>query len=237
MPEVHYPHAAWNPGANAGYNAGRTPVDSVVCHYTVGRNSTGIGLQGYFHFLVSRDGHVQQFAEADAVCWHAGDPWNGRGPGIEVEYLPGADDDIFTPEADAATGLLVEWLHDEWGVPLDFYDGSRVAAFPGFITHRSLIQTGDPHSDYWPYLPRPAAPPTAPGKGGDMTVMWIEFNGVQAYIVQGGLIVHQFTGPPGPPEFGSIPKDATEFATATSCGLVKMSGAEWQALLKRSGVL
>jgi len=40
-----------------------------------------------------------QFAEVDAKCWHAGDPWNGRGPGIEVEYLseqvdfaPGAED-------------------------------------------------------------------------------------------------------------------------------------------------
>lgn len=73
------------------------------------------------------------------------------------------------------------------------------------------------------------APPT-------MTVMCINFNGVNAYLVQGGIIVHQFTGPPGPPEYGSIPKDATEFSNDTGCGLAWMSGGEWAALLKRSGV-
>lgn len=126
-------------------------MTSVVCHYTVGKASAPIGLRGYFQYLVSRDGRVQQFAETDAVCWHAGSPWNSRGPGIEVEYLD--EPTIFTPEAEAATGDLVSWLNSEWGVPLDFYDGSRRADWHGFITHRSLIQTGDPHSDYWPHLP------------------------------------------------------------------------------------
>lgn len=159
MPDPRYPAAQWMPGANAGYAAGRTPVRSVVCHYTVGRNSTGIGLQGYYQFQVNRDGTVFQFAEADGVCWHAGSPWNALGPGIEVEYLPGADDDLWTPEQREATARLVEWLHDEWGVPYDFYDGPRKAAHLGFITHRSLIQTGDQHSDWWPELPRTTPPP------------------------------------------------------------------------------
>lgn len=140
-----YPGAVWSPGVNAGYAAGRTSMTAAVCHYTVGRDSRPIGLRGYFNFLVSRDGTVTQFAEADAVCWHAGAPWNFRGPGIEVEYLPGVDDDIFTPEALAACGALVRWL----GIPLAFYDGPRIADWSGFITHRSLIQTGDAHSDYW----------------------------------------------------------------------------------------
>lgn len=154
-----YHEAQWMPGANAGYHAGRTPVKSVVCHYTVGRNSTGIGLQGYYQFQVNRDGTVFQFAEADAVCWHAGSPWNGYGPGIEVEYLPGYDDDLWTPVQREATARLVEWLHDEWGVPFDFYDGPRTNSHHGFITHRSLIQTGDAHNDWWPELPRTTTPP------------------------------------------------------------------------------
>ena len=160
-----YPEAQWMPGANAGYRAGRTPVSSVVCHYTVGRNSTGIGLQGYYQFQVNRDGTVFQFAEVDAVCWHAGDPWNSRGPGIEVEYLPPQQlpdgtwvendgDEVWTPPQREAVARLVEWLHDEWGVPYDFYDGPRIAGHRGFITHRSLIQTGDAHNDWWPELPR-----------------------------------------------------------------------------------
>lgn len=188
MPDPIYPAAEWMPGRNAGYPAGRTPVKSVVCHFTVGRNSTGIGLQGYYQFQVNRDGTVFQFAETDAVCWHAGSPWNGYGPGIEVEYLPGYDDDLWTPPQREATARLVEWLHDEWGVPYDFYDGPRTNSHHGFITHRSLIQTGDQHNDWWPELPRTTAPPeddTVKGifltaKGGDGRV-WYFNNGVRVY--------------------------------------------------------
>src|SRR5262245_40716424 len=97
---------------------------TVVCHYTVGRNSTGIGTQGYFQFLVARDGRVQQFAEADAVCWHAGDPWNGRGPGVEVEYLPGADAELWTPEQEQSVARLCDWLKG-LGIIDAFYDGPR----------------------------------------------------------------------------------------------------------------
>jgi len=157
MPNPWYPPAVHRPGTNA--ENGHTTMESAVCHFTVGRDSRPIGDRGFFHFLVSRDGTVTQFARADAICWHAGDPWNARGPGVEVEYLPGADDDIFTPEADHAAGLLVQWLEDEWGIPAEFYDGERRRDWHGFITHRSLIQTGDLHSDWWPYLPTPSAAP------------------------------------------------------------------------------
>ena len=150
-----YPSAVWRPGVNAGYRAGRASMTTAVCHTTVGRNSLPIMDRGYFNFLVARDGTIYQGAEADAITWHAGN-WNPRGPGIEVEYLD--EDTIFTPEAYAATAGLVEWLIG-LGIPDDFYDGPRVATHRGFITHRSLIQTGDAHSDYWPELPKDADMP------------------------------------------------------------------------------
>lgn len=167
MPDGRYPAAVWQPGVNAGYAAGKATMESVVCHTTVGRNSAPIGQRGYFNFLVSRDGTVTQFAEADAICWHAGMPWNTRGPGIEIEYLD--EPTVFTPEALDATKKLCRWITETFGVPQDFYDGPRIDRHNGFITHRSLIQTGDSHTDYWPddaaavifHAPIPA-PPGAP---------------------------------------------------------------------------
>lgn len=145
-----YPGATWRGGAAAGYARGRTPMTTAVCHYTVGRDSTGIGVQGYFNFLVRRNGEVVQFAEADALTWHAGN-WNARGPGIEVEYLESYDGpapgNIFTGPQLNACGALVRWLAGR--VPLRFYDGARISEWAGFITHRSIIQSGDWHYNYW----------------------------------------------------------------------------------------
>ena len=148
---------AWMPGATirygarSGYDRGHSAMHSAVCHYTVGRDSTSIGDQGYFNFLVRRSGEVVQFAPVDAVTWHAGD-WNTRGPGIEVEFLESYDgpapQNIFTGPQLAATGRVVNFIAGE-GVPLRFYDGGRVTGWDGFITHRSLIQTADWHYDYW----------------------------------------------------------------------------------------
>lgn len=146
-----YPGAAWNPGANAGYKAGRTSMVDCVCHYTVGTDSTGIGLNGYFNFLVSRDGRVQQFAEADALTWHVGED-NAAGPGIEVEYLPGQDDTVFTPQARTSCASLVKWLSSEWGIPLVYHDGLHditPGSFAGFVSHKSIIQSEE-HQDFWP---------------------------------------------------------------------------------------
>ena len=148
-PHVIYPNAIWDAGVNAGYRAGRSRMRACVCHYTVGVDSTPIGQRGFFHFLIGRDGGVTQFAELDAVTWHAGE-WNREGPGIEVEYLPGRDDEVFTPQARAACGELVAWVAAQ-GIPAVYYDGDRleVGAWSGFISHRSLIQTEE-HFDYWP---------------------------------------------------------------------------------------
>lgn len=147
-----YPYAEWKPGVAAGYTRGRNRMRSVKCHYTAGRDSDDlIRREGLAQWLVTRDGQVIQYAEADALCYDSGE-WNDDGPGIEIEYLD--EPDIFTPEAYAATAGLVEWLIG-LGIPGVFYDGPRLpeGSFSGFITHRSLQQS-QPHSDWWPSLPR-----------------------------------------------------------------------------------
>jgi hypothetical protein len=75
--------------------------------------------------------------------------------------------------------------------------------------------------------------PTTKKRAPDVTILWVEFNGMNVYLVQGGIIVKQFHGD-GP--YG-IPQDAIDFDAHTNCGIGGMSGAEWGALLKRSGVI
>jgi hypothetical protein len=69
-----------------------------------------------------------------------------------------------------------------------------------------------------------------------MTIMWIDFMGIKAYLVGGDLtIIKGFDGPPNP-QYG-FPQDALDFAGATSCGMVKMTGEDWTRLLKKNGVI
>jgi N-acetylmuramoyl-L-alanine amidase len=171
-----YPGAEWLPGRNAGYAGGQAAMTATICHYTVGRDSTGIGLDGYFTFLVSRDGHIKQFCEADALCWHAGEA-NWVGPGIEIEFLD-EPEGIFTDAARDACGGLLHWLHDLYGIPLTMYDGDRIPpeAMREFVTHRSVLQSQG-HSNWWPRedWDRMVAGAPGPGQGDDddMKGLWI----------------------------------------------------------------
>lgn len=159
MPNPIYPAALWQPGSAAGYTLtydhadGHNVMQWGKAHFTVGTDSTGRGLEGYFQFLVSRGGIVTQFAEADAYCMDSGEA-NSMGPGIEVEYLPDTDTAIFTDLARAACAFLIKWLGSEWGIPLQYHDGGHdmtptPGVYAGFLSHRSIIQTEE-HSDYWP---------------------------------------------------------------------------------------
>jgi hypothetical protein len=148
--DLWYPAARRYQGAFANYQQGRNQMRTVICHYTVGVDSHGIAMRGTFHFLVTRDGEVRQYAPIDAVNWHVG-MWNWVGPGIEVEYLPGHDDEVFTPAALDATAGLVHWLHTEHGFPLDYYDGPRIPdPINGFMAHRSVGAPDADHTDFWP---------------------------------------------------------------------------------------
>jgi hypothetical protein len=124
---------------------------SVKCHYTAGYNSDDlIRNQGLAQWLITRGGQIIQYAEADALCWDSGE-WNDDGPGIEIEAAPQYGQTIFTVASRDSTRALCRWLHDEWGMPLDYHDGPRLpeGSWLGFISHRSLQQS-QPHSDYWP---------------------------------------------------------------------------------------
>jgi len=181
-----------------------------VCHYTVGRDSNSIGERGYFHFLIRRNGEIVQYAEIDALTWHVGD-WNGYGPGTEVEYLPGEDDMVFTDAARATCSLLVKWLNTEWGFPLDYYDGDRIAPiYDGFIAHRSVL--GGDHTDFWPredWDRMISDSPTAQGVH-DMVVAVGKtvYGAAIAFLLSGGRVLRPFTGPEG--AYG-IPTDALDW--------------------------
>ena len=187
MPDEWFPAAVRDPGAAAGWAKGRTPVRTVICHFTVGRDSTAIGRQGYFHWLVRRDGEIVQFCETSALSWHAGNEGNPLGPGIEVEFLPGADDDIFTDDARRACGDLVRWLNTEWGVELVYFDPVERMPLPlpnGFIAHRSL--PNQDHTDWWPRddwdrmtgaVPPPPIPPIPDDLGAAMSATSLNYNG------------------------------------------------------------
>lgn len=182
MPNPIYPYAWYRPGRNAGYASGRSNMRTTVCHYTVGRDSSGIGMDGYFHWLVGRDGSIQQYAEADAVTWHASEA-NTEGPGIEVEYYD-EPEGIFTDAARNACGGLVRWLRDEWGFPADYYDGPRIqpGSHRGFQSHRSVQQTNG-HSDFWPAEDFYAmVGPGAPGEDDDMKGLWIKREGGPDFV-------------------------------------------------------
>lgn len=151
MASQWYPNAIRVVSAATGFAFGRNRMEAVKCHYTVGRNSYGVGVRGYFQFLIARDGTVWQFAEVSALCYDSGE-WNDAGPGIEIEYHPNYDDAIFTGAARDAAKALVQWLHSEHGFPLEHWGGDRIsefAGFRGFIDHADLIQT-EQHHDYWP---------------------------------------------------------------------------------------
>lgn len=132
------------------------------------------------------------------------------------------------------------WAVETWGVPADWRlvlvqlantPGPPIAGVPPSAYDPDDVRALD-HGQW----PSPAPPPATTPRPGvhPMTVCWIDFHGIIAYLVQAGIIVHEFTGAHDP-TFG-LPADALAFAHDTSCGVVNITGAEWQSLLHRSGI-
>lgn len=138
MTQLVFPGATWDPGAASGYAFGVNRMELVVEHFTVGVNSFPIGKRGYFHTLFPKVGPPIQFAEINAVTWHAG-PHNPRGPGHEFERLGYQE-----PLTDDQIGYGRDyhlWLHEEHGFPLSLYDGPKLQVpsdYRGFVNHGDL---------------------------------------------------------------------------------------------------
>lgn len=143
------PGLVYKPGRNAENYGNRKQCARL--HYTVGIDSTGIGLNGYFHFLIPKFGTPLQFAPTEAVCWDACE-WNPAGVGIEFERL--SDEEPLTDSQIGWGGAIIRWLAAEDGYPLVFRDspGDRLPVgdgYRGFLTHRSLHENAcDEHYDY-----------------------------------------------------------------------------------------
>jgi hypothetical protein len=151
MPDVWLPGVQREAGFNAGYTNGRTTMERAVAHFTVGYDSRGGGRDGYYNFLVhrdaSREGGCTQYAEVDALTWHAGDIGNPYGPGIEWERMTtGGVNDESLSNAEPLTDNQLAWgeriiaFLAEWGIPAQLYDGARYeyGDWRGWINHHDL---------------------------------------------------------------------------------------------------
>jgi hypothetical protein len=151
MADVWLPGAYRDPGVNAGYNAGHSQMIRTVAHYTVGNDSRNTGRDGYMHFLVhkdaSRENGCTQYAEIDAITWHAADAGNPYGPGIEWERMTtGGQNDEGLSNADPLTDNQLAWgakiieFCAEWGIPAELYDGPRFeyGNWAGWINHHDI---------------------------------------------------------------------------------------------------
>lgn len=148
MSDPRMPGTLWDPGLNAGYRRGRNDMRLVKVHKTAGTNSYNICKNnGLCQWLVPYEGAPWQFAEADSICFDSG-PYNAFGPGIEIEapvtgglIRPGLSEfRELSPSQIEWSGKIFRWLHDEWGVPLELYDGPRFEGegYVGFENHGDL---------------------------------------------------------------------------------------------------
>lgn len=179
MPDPWLEGAYRDPGVNAGYNAGHNQMVRAVAHYTVGQDSRSVGRNGYFHFLVhkdaSRENGCTQYAEVDAMTWHAADAGNPYGPGVEWERMTtdGVNDEGLS-NADPLTENQLEWgeriiaFLAEWGIPVQLYDGPRYAYgdWNGWINHMAIdsARSDGLRRAEWDYMcggggPEPVAAP------------------------------------------------------------------------------
>jgi hypothetical protein len=200
MADVWLPGAHIDRGTNAGYNSGRSQMIRAVAHYTVGADSRSVGRNGYFHFLVhkdaSRENGCTQYAEVDAVTWHAAAAGNPYGPGVEWERnVTGGVNDEGLSNAEDLTPNQVEWgtrivdFFAEWGIPVDLYDGPRYGGggHHGWINHHDIDsqRTDGLLRAEWDLIVGGGGPPL-PGpiddvelwEDGRMRFMWTEQQGM-----------------------------------------------------------
>ena len=235
MPDPWLPGAHRDPGRNAGYNSGRSTMDRAVAHYTVGSDSRNVGKDGYFHWLVhrdaSREGGCTQYAEIDAITWHAADAGNPYGPGIEFERnTTGGMNDEGLSNAEPLTQNQVEWgarivdFCAEWGIPDVMYNGPRYGAggWRGWVNHQAIDSSrsdGLTQNEWQAISSGGGSPEVSTPQEED--VMYIAIGnavmGRIAFTVDGGYrIGDYFTGPS---VAFNIPQDAIDWNEQGGHGL------------------
>lgn len=212
------------PGRNAGYRAGRIRLRTPIRHETVGTNSRQIGINGYFQFLLPKEGPAEQYCEWDAIAWHACE-WNLWGFGLECERFPGepmtanqvwwAAYIILAVQEHTGQALTLDWI--DYAIP-------NPASGPvGYANHGALlIRACDPHSDGWTFdewqqIIRTiggATPPTSMKGTDQMDAIygvdpadpdWGNAKSMLCIVKSGDLIISEMSGPPLPPEYGGLP--------------------------------
>jgi hypothetical protein len=137
------------PGRNADYAAGRITPRVGARHETVGRNSTPIGMNGYFHALIKPDAPAEQYAQLDAITWHMCE-YNPLGPGCELERFPG---EPMTATMAYYSALWVAAVAEALPIGLGEYRGPRIrpaVGFVGWLNHGDAqLDACDNHTDGW----------------------------------------------------------------------------------------
>lgn len=221
-----------DPGLNAGYRRGRCGAQVDTLHFTVGVDSRAlIRNRGLAQWLIPKAGAPYQFAEDDAACSHACE-WNLLGDGIELERMgwhePPTESQLYW------MGRIVRWRAERRGIPLDHWpttagrlpigSGFRGFADHGGLTHRAC----DQHTDGWTeqeWRACLAATGTTTTTEDESMMIWHATNiagSESAFLVDGGYVVREFTGPPGA---YMLPTDALAFTAAH--GHVKYVEVTW----------
>lgn len=187
----------WMPGCpqDPGVFHGDLKPIAIVLHRTYGAwgGDYSVGKQGIFHFLLGKDeGNWVQFAPTEVVQYHCNGA-NFKAVGIEIE---GTNDDPLTSWQLARLGDVLDWLHAEHGIPLDYLDPNSVAPasvhvndgnFRGVISHVS-VATDDgsqQHTDEIPVSTFNAAvaaptPPQPAPPGGSPAMFLLVVDGPNA---------------------------------------------------------
>lgn len=114
------PDVIWDPSPYRHSRAG-TAIDTIVMHYTTTRSLSST--RNWFkdpdntaktsiHYLIGRDGTIVQMVKEKDACIH-GNSQNKRSIGIEHSAAPG---DRMTASQEAASGTLIRWLMNEYGI-------------------------------------------------------------------------------------------------------------------------
>ena len=128
-----YPGAVWaGPAAASNYETGRSGsnITYIILHTTEGSMAAALsrfqtsGQQASSHYIIGTNGAIWQVVSDADTAYHCGNlAWNRQSIGIELEgWADGNPAGNFSWQTDAQRTTLenlINWLHSQYGVPLD----------------------------------------------------------------------------------------------------------------------